>query len=284
MRSQLWILVQAQVLDLLFSEQPTDGSLVASPKGLEHSLDRIVHRPGSKPSLENITLRLILPVAGTAIPGGFLKQLGLGRWRVLRGLLDGQTWVDKGRQALELVCLDLTHLTVMTASQVIGSALVERSLPEASRWVAAKVVAALPGVRSLGEIVLTDGTVLFQEPKRYIGLAPHLLKDSLVLIPAPLTAAALVGGAFLKGKSIDEVWAGLNGSNDGSARAQALVSKLAQAVGLAGSEERNGPPVATLGAVETAKRLQELASLAEGAITVSEAGQRVWSRLRRAMA
>ena len=45
MRSQLWILAQAQVLDLLFSEHHTDGSLTPSPKRFEHSLDRISPRP-----------------------------------------------------------------------------------------------------------------------------------------------------------------------------------------------------------------------------------------------
>ena len=272
MRSQLWILVQAQVLDLLFSEQHSDGSLTASPRRLEHSLDRISRPPEGSTSLGNVALRLIVPAASAAIPG---------RWRFLRNLLDREAWADKGRQALELLTLDLTHLTGTTVFQVVGSAVVERRLPEASRWAAARVIAASPGVRAIGDILLTDGTFLFQDPKRYIGLAPHLIKDSLMLVPAPLAAAVLVGGAFVKGKSIDEVWVELSG---GSTAKRGLVGKLAQAIGYTSPEDRNGSPVSALGVVDTARRIQELAGVADGALTVSELGQRFWTRLRRAMA
>ena len=271
MRSQLWILAQAHILDLLFSEQHTDGSLTAPRKRLEHSLDRISSPPDGSTSLENVTLRLIVPAASAAIPG---------RWRFLPNLLDRDAWADKGLKALELLTLDLTHLTGTTVAQMVGSAVVERRLPEAGRWAAARVIAASPGVRTIAELLLTDGTLLFQEPKRYIGLAPHLLKDSLVLVPAPLVAAALVGGAFARGSSIDEVWRELSG---GSRPKRGLVGKLAQAVAYTGSEDRSGSPVAALGVVDSARKIQELAGLADGAFTLGEIGRRFWVRLRRAM-
>jgi hypothetical protein len=272
MRSQLWILAQAQVLDLLFSEQHTDGSLTTSPKRFEHSLDRISPPPDAAASLENVTLRLIVPAANAAIPG---------RWRFLVSLLDGEAWADKGRKALELLTLDLSHLTGAAVAQIVGSTVVEERLPEAGRWAAARVIAASPGVRAIAELLLTDGTLLFEEPKRYVRLAPHLLKDSLVLAPAPLVAAVLVGGAFVRGTTIDEIWKELS---VGPGTKRGLLGKLSEALAGTGSGGRNGSAVGPLGVVDTARRIQELAGLADGALAFSDRGRQLWSRLRKAMA
>ncbi|MFQ5933168.1 MAG: hypothetical protein ACE5KI_00825 [Dehalococcoidia bacterium] len=282
MGTQFWILAQAQVLDLLFSEFPAQDPLAASRKHWSDSLERVANRQSKDvfPLTEEIAATFVSQVIRSAAKTCLPIREGMSRWGglvlhwapfypnpqvALRGLRRRQTWVKGGQRALELASLDMPYHSKMASARGIGWSILRAGLPVLGRKAVSNAIGALPGSKSLPEVVFIDGTLLFQEPRSYLRMAPHLLRDSLTLFPAPLMAAALVSGAFVQGKTIEGFWSGLV-EEDTASKVSPLrrsLNRLSEALGLQRPADREGE-AQTLGAVAAAKYLQGAIGLAEG--------------------
>ncbi|MEE9198915.1 MAG: hypothetical protein V3U26_03865 [Dehalococcoidia bacterium] len=136
---------------------------------------------------------------------------GLADWALLLRLFGRRGWERQRQQAVELLSLDLPSVPVAAVGHTAGCPLVRRALPKLCGTWASRALGGCPGIRSVVDTAGLDGTLAYTSPMEYLRRAPALLKDILSLLPAPLTAAALVGGAFLKGSSDDDFRVGVAG-------------------------------------------------------------------------
>ena len=233
MRSRFWVMALAQVLDLLFTDQPADGSARTTGKRLAGSTERVLGRRIRTHLLTYAVTGLAPFVLSSYLSRRYRRQwaafsvaleLTLLLWLLLpkaprrgleprshrmRRLLDKNVWQSRHQRAVELLSLDMPSVPMASVAHTVGWPILRRNLTGLSKPWINQALRRCPGVRSIGDIAGLDGTLAYFSPGEYLRKAPGLLKDSLFLLPPPLMAAALVGGAFLKGKNVGEFQAEL---------------------------------------------------------------------------
>ena len=294
MRTQLWILALAQILDMLFADPLADEPSGPSRKRLTDSLERVA---GRRKGLSLLTSSLAANIASIAI-ANIIKRKAPPRWEAFRtmpewaaalrlllpsppgtaphhrighmGLLSARrAWEKRWWEVVEALSLDMPVLNGAAVTRALDWPSLSRNLSRHYRAWTRLILYRCPGVRLLEEVARLDGTIPYLEPRWYLQRAPIVLQDALILFPAPLTAAVLVGGSFIQGKDMNQFWGGLTGDGEDKDASQLrrTWAKLSEALGFPlDRKQRTKPPglPTTLGAVSVARFLQAAALLADG--------------------
>ena len=233
MRTRLWTLYLAQILDTVFSDHSDPLSKPARRRWAD-SLDRVSE---DHPKVSGLAWDVASALSAAGLAGllakkanGFsiVMQPGLAHMLplLIRPSSEGTPglpvhqmlrhrgrggWAGAWAKAVGIMSMDVPSFPAGAVAFSMGREALRGDISRTLQTWIGGAVRFVPGAGSLREVAMMDGNLMFHHPAQHLRRAPGILRDTMALIPAPLTASALVAGAFLRGTDVQRFRASLLG-------------------------------------------------------------------------
>ncbi|MCH8088704.1 MAG: hypothetical protein IH955_01675 [Chloroflexi bacterium] len=233
MRTRLWTLYLAQILDSVFSDHSDPLSKPAGRRWAD-SLDRV---SGDQPKVSGLAWDVASALSAAGLAGllakkasgiSMIMQPGLMYVlpRLIRPSFEGTAdlpvhqllrhrgrggWTGAWTKAVGIMSMDVPSFPAGAVAYSTGREALRGDISRTLQTWIGGAARFVPGAGSLREIAMMDGNLMFHNPAQHLRMAPRIIRDAMSLIPAPLTASALVAGAFIRGTDVQRFRASLLG-------------------------------------------------------------------------
>ncbi|MCH8086407.1 MAG: hypothetical protein IIC81_01000 [Chloroflexi bacterium] len=235
MRTRLWTLYLAQILDSVFSDHSDPLSKPAGRRWAD-SLDRV---SGDQPKVSGLAWDVASALSAAGLAGllakkasgvSMIMQPGLMYVlpRLIRPSFEGTAglpvhqllrhrgrgaWARAWTKAVGIMSMDVPSFPAGAVAYSTGREALRGDVSRTLQTWIGGAARFIPGAGSLREIAMMDGNLMFHNPAQQLRRTPIILRDAMALIPAPLTASVLVAGAFLRGTDVQQFRASLLGQS-----------------------------------------------------------------------